>query len=755
MFEIFPWTHHFETGITVIDEQHIQLVQLLNRLSDHLINQTSKVTQHEVFEILTNYVDVHLQSEDAIWTRYLENDVFLSAHRDAHVFFGAEVQRLQFQAEESPEEETFREVVSVIVRWLASHVLEADQQMALICQAIDSGASVAEAKIQADKQIERMGRIRVDTVLNLYDNLFNSSLNVMQALTLRAKKEASQSTIQSGENTDISEQELAELVYQYSSQGMFVTDQNYQIMSVNPAFTTITGYSPEEVIGKKPSFFHHTSAIADAIELQLERIGYWEGEFDVTGKNSKNYTAYFTFRRVKNAHLSEDYVVGLFTDVTQIKRTAQQLWSQTNIDQLTGLPNRHQFYSALQDEINQAELTELPFTLLLIDLDEFKTINDGFGHEIGDQLLKQAAERITATVGYEGVVARIGGDEFAVILYNRPEENGIDQVIAQLLSLLAKPYHLGPHKAYISASIGVAVYPDDATNGSGLLKNADQAMSSSKKQGRNRFCYYTPAMQLKAQHRQRLISDMHIALKNQQFILYYQPIIDVKSGKVCKAEALVRWIHPELGMINPVEFISLAEETGLITPMGEYIYHQALAQLASWQTMLDPDFQISVNKSPVQFQQIHRDSDWLNPLQSNNGLGKNLIIEITEGVLMDNNDAVFNRLYQLKELGVQIAVDDFGTGYSSLSYLTKFQVDFIKIDRSFVMDLNTNPRNHALCEAMISMAHTLNILVVAEGVETEEQLTSLRDMGCDYVQGYFFSKPLPAKDFEAFALNFA
>lgn len=260
-------------------------------------------------------------------------------------------------------------------------------------------------------------------------------------------------------------------------------------------------------------------------------------------------------------------------------------------------------------------------------------------------------------------------------------------------------------------------------------------------------------MQEQAQKRQRLITDMRTALKTGQFCLYYQPIVDIKSGRVCKAEALVRWLHPELGIINPVEFIPLAEDTGLIIPLGEYIYAQAFSQLRKWRHKFGSSFQISVNKSPIQFQQEHREKDWIELLQADDISGFNVIVEITESVLMNNSHDVVRRLQQFKNCGIQVAVDDFGTGYSSLSYLNKFQVDFIKIDRSFTNELELSPKTQALCEAMISMAHKLNIQVVAEGVETAIQLQLLQEMNCDFAQGYLFSPPVSPNEFEKLPLS--
>ncbi len=861
MFKIFPWNHNFETGIGIIDEQHKRLVDLLNQLATHLADCSERVTLTAVFSELANYADYHFKSEEEIWSRYLTSDDLYYQHAASHNTFLTDVLALQNNCNDENLDECLREIVLFLAKWLAFHILDADKKMAIACLAIEAGMSVSDARIHAENVMSGSIKVLLDTVLKMYDGLFNRTLDLMREKALRRQAEEalklseehlrflrdggqegvwewnldagktsySQNSVQvahiltqgtlsiSGENkihpddlpvvleniknhldgktdffvnkyrilskdglwrkvssrgkvverdeknqplrimgtnTDITERELAILVYNHSSQGMFVADSDYQIININPAFTSITGFKPEEVIGERLSVFHHSSPLADAIQLQLSSLGYWEGEIDVPRKSGERYTAYFTFRLVKGSDLADGYLVALFTDISQIKKAVQQLWEQMNVDQLTQLPNRHQFNNHLQDEINKYEHTKAKFSLLIIDLDQFKLINDGLGYEVGDELLKIAVYRIFNVINNNGFVARMSGDEFSILLYNMTDGNKIERLMRQLLEQLALPYQLKKNSAYISASIGVAIYPDDADSASSLLKKAGQAMYSAKKQGRNRFCYFMPAIQEKAQTRQRLIADMHMALDSEQFKLYYQPIVDIKSGRLCKAEALVRWFHPDLGMINPVDFIPLAEETGLIIPLGEYIYKQAISQLRKWREIFSPSFQLSVNKSPIQFQQINRTKDWIDLLSNENVPGCNLIVEITEGVLMGNNDGITHRFQQFKESGIQLAIDDFGTGYSSLSYLNKLQVDFIKIDRSFVQDLSENPRNQALCEAMISMAHKLNIKVVAEGIETETQFKMLRNMDCDYAQGYLFSPPVPATTFENLSLNY-
>ncbi|MES2932523.1 MAG: bifunctional diguanylate cyclase/phosphodiesterase, partial [Pseudomonadota bacterium] len=381
-----------------------------------------------------------------------------------------------------------------------------------------------------------------------------------------------------------------------------------------------------------------------------------------------------------------------------------------------------------------------------------KEINDTLGHDVGDQLLRQVGQRLLLCVRQSDTVARLGGDEFTVILGQLEDVGSVTNVAQNILMKLAEPFKLGNDIAYISASIGITVYPKDATTVGDLLKNADQAMYNSKEMGRNRLSYFTRSMQEVAQMRMALTNEMRVALASNQFCAVYQPIVDLNTGVIHKAEALLRWQHPTRGLIYPAEFIPIAEHTGMIIGLGDWIFYDAVRQALRWRKS-DPDFQVSVNVSPVQF---HRDGNnyvrWFDYLKKSRLPEKNICaeisVEITEGVLLDASTSILNQLLSFRDAGIQVSLDDFGTGYSSLAYLRKFDIDYLKIDQSFVTNLEENDDNLALCEAIIVMAHKLNLKVIAEGVETATQRDLLRQAGCDYAQGYLFSVPLNAKDFD-------
>lgn len=388
--------------------------------------------------------------------------------------------------------------------------------------------------------------------------------------------------------------------------------------------------------------------------------------------------------------------------------------------------------------------------LAFIDLDRFKEVNDLLGHDAGDSLLKQAAVRILQCVRMADTVARLGGDEFTVILTEADEIQQAEQVAQRILDALDQPFQIGDQTVRVSGSIGITVYPMDAHSPEDLIRNADQAMYLSKAAGRNQLSFFQESMQVAAINRLKLISELREAVPRQQLELYFQPIVEIVSGAIIKAEALVRWQHPTRGLILPAEFISLAEETGLIHELGNWVFEKAAALSKQWGQRLGKPFQVSINKSPVQFTAHPHEHalDWIAHL-AKLGLAKDSIsVEITEGLLLNVSDAVSEKLNELQKGGIEVAIDDFGTGYSSLTYLKKLRIDYLKIDQSFVRDMLDDPQTQAIVETIIVMAQKLGLKVIAEGVERHDQCEWLQRHGCTYGQGFLFSEPVPAADFE-------
>ena len=426
------------------------------------------------------------------------------------------------------------------------------------------------------------------------------------------------------------------------------------------------------------------------------------------------------------------------------------IWQQANFDSLTGLANRNLMRELLKTAIKNSERNQNKLALICLDLDDFKTVNDSLGHDVGDHLLIECARRITHCIREADTVARLGGDEFLIMITDVEDISVTEQIAEKILTTLSRPFKLQQEMVYISTSIGIAIFPDDASDIDSLLKNADQAMYGAKAAGRGCFHYFTDDMRAAVHNKISLINDLRNAVKNQELRLVYQPIFELSSSKVIKAEALLRWDHPTRGLINPSDFIPLAEDSGLIIGIGHWVFKQASLQVDKWRKQYNSDFQISINTSPLQYRENKSScSDWLTWLAEHNIEAKALTLEITENLLMDTHENVIERLIQLRQAGMEISIDDFGTGYSSLSYLKKFKVDYLKIDKSFVQKMSKQSDDLIICEAMVVMANKLGIKVIAEGIETTEQMQLLRNMGCQYGQGFWLAKPLDVEKFEA------
>jgi len=544
---------------------------------------------------------------------------------------------------------------------------------------------------------------------------------------------------------------LASLVYQSSSEAMAVTDPEGIILDINPAFTQVTGYTRDDVIGKSANLLssgRQDDHFYETMWHSINTTGSWQGEIWNRRKNGDIYAEWLTINTIYDDDGMPFRRVELFSDITKRKESEQIIWHQANFDILTKLPNRNMFHDRLGQEIKKAKRSGQPLALMFLDLDRFKDINDTLGHSMGDQLLQETAQRISHCVRDSDTVARLGGDEFTVILNGIDEQGSVERISQKILQKLAEPFQLGDDVVYITVSLGLTLYPEDAEDIDTLIKNADQAMYAAKSSGRTAIQYFTSSMQDAARTRMRLVTDLRTALAEDQFRLYYQPILDLASGRICKAEALIRWVHPERGLISPVQFIPVAEETGLINEIGDWVFYEAARQVLEWRETFDSRFQISINKSPVQFQRGGTEPGlWADYLRQLGLPGQSMAVEITEGLLLDASPAISNQLLELREAGIQVAIDDFGTGYSSLAYLKRFDIDYVKIDRSFVRSIASNQNDVVLCEAIIVMAHKLGMKVVAEGVETEEQRQLLVAAGCDFAQGFLFSEPVPAEQF--------
>lgn len=541
-----------------------------------------------------------------------------------------------------------------------------------------------------------------------------------------------------------------------TSKGMLITDTENVILRVNKAFTEVTGYNAEDVIGKKTQILssgQHDSSFYDAMWLILKKTGTWEGEVWNKRKNGEIYPQYLIINTVKDENGTVLNYVASIEDISASKEASEEIHKLAFYDLLTQLPNRRLLIDRLQHALASSTRTKKYGALLLLDVDNFKTLNETLGYDVGDLLLKEMAVRLVECVADDDTVARIGGDEFVVILeglsQNVDEAAAQTEVVAhRILNTLSAVYMLSNHPNRSTVSIGVTLFLDHEEIEEELLKQSDIAMSQAKISGRNTFKFFNPKMQEAISERAYLEIELRKAIEQNQFQLYYQLQID-NNQKVTAAEALIRWHHPDRGMISPFHFIPVAEETGMILKIGDWVLDTACAQLKSWQSSpITSSLSLSVNVSTKQFNQ----SDFVDKVKNALELYKIkpslLKLEITESMLLENVELMISRMIELKNYGVEFELDDFGTGYSSLQYLKKLPLNQLKIDQSFVRDLANDENDKVIIRTIISTAHNLNLSVIAEGVETEEQLIFLRNEGCNHYQGYYFSKPLSIEDFE-------
>ncbi|MBI3480350.1 MAG: EAL domain-containing protein [Nitrosomonadales bacterium] len=545
---------------------------------------------------------------------------------------------------------------------------------------------------------------------------------------------------------------LAAKVFDNSDEGFIITDADNKIISVNKAITTITGYQPSELLGQNPRILSSGHQGQDFYRTMWETInthGRWQGELWNRRKDGSLYPEGLSINQVKDADGATTEYIGILNDITQRKQAEQHIQKLANFDMLTGLPNRLLLDDRVGQAIGAAQRDHTRLAVLFLDLDHFKNINDTLGHRFGDALLIEVGQRLKSSVRDMDTVSRLGGDEFVVVLQDI-EADGVAHIATKLLTSVSQPYHIEQHELVVTPSIGIAIYPDDGEDFDTLYQHADVAMYRAKHDGRNNFRFFTQEMQAHSARTLQLDNALRHALKRNQLQLHYQPQLAAGDGRVIGIEALLRWQHPTLGMVSPAEFIPIAESSGQIVAIGEWVLRTAVHQLKAWLDSGLPPMIMAVNISAVQFR--HPDLPGLvtRILDEAQLPPQYLELELTEGVAMHDPQGAIAMMDNLHARGVRMSIDDFGTGYSSLSYLKKFKIYKLKIDQSFVRDLSADADDSAIIIAIIQMARSLGFQTIAEGVETESQLAFLREQGCDEVQGYHFSKPLPVEQLEAF-----
>ena len=556
------------------------------------------------------------------------------------------------------------------------------------------------------------------------------------------------------EKHDEQQLRLASAVLETAAEAVMICDKSGKIISVNKAFSDITGFSEEDAIGKMPDQVNAAEQdkhFYQDIIKSLSNGGFWQGEVCNKRKDGSTYYEWLTVSSQYDHKGELEAFVSLFSDITKKKQADDKIYTQANYDKLTGLANRNLFNSRFNQCIDLADRDNNKLALMYIDLDGFKHINDSLGHSAGDLLLTEAASRLKTSVRKSDTVARLGGDEFAIIMANNESVYSVETVANKILKLIAEPYQIKDKVRYVTASIGVTFFPDDGKDAETLLRKADSAMYTSKENGRNTVQFFTKEMDALAQQRRLLEVQLRQAIVNQEFHLEYQPIHCSKTGVIKSAEALVRWQHPQLGYVPPIKFIPLAEEIGLIHQLGEWILQQACKQASQWKDDFNGQYpSVAVNISSMQFQKAGWVDTVANILQSSGLPAEKLTLEITESLLIADEVQTEKQLAELKAMGIKLAIDDFGTGYSSLSYLRRFPIDSLKIDKSFINELTKSKEDEAVVNAIIALAHNLQLNIVAEGVELEAERKWLEHNNCQCIQGYLYSPSLKSAEFKAY-----
>ena len=548
---------------------------------------------------------------------------------------------------------------------------------------------------------------------------------------------------------------LAKQVFEHAGEGLLITNKDSVIEAVNHAFEEISGYTAEEAIGQTPQLLssaRHTPEFYRDLWQRLEDTGFWEGEIYNRRKNGEIYPEWLKIIAVKNDAGEVTHYIGSFSDISTHTAAKQRLYHLAHYDEVTELPNRVLFNETLKRELLNAKRRQAILAVFFMDLDHFKHVNDSLGHAAGDQLLREASRRLLRCKRDNDLIARQGGDEFTGLLLDLIQPRDAAIVAERILKAMAEPFLLEGEQLHLSGSIGLSIYPSDGEDPDTLMRKADTAMYHAKGEGRNRYQFYTEAMHRESKQRLELESRLRKAIEQEEFELYYQPQVNASSGEVIGMETLIRWQQADVGTISPAEFIPLAEDTGLIVPIGTWVLRTACKQAKAWLDMGLPPLMLSVNLSSHQF----READFMEVLAAaieDSGIPPEYLqLELTERIIMHEDEFTISRLKKIHAAGIHLSIDDFGTGYSSMSYLKRFPLNELKIDKSFIDEVCTDEDDAVIVSAMINLAHALNLTVIAEGVESSAQLNWLEWHGCDGIQGYYFSKPLSAKDFELFMI---
>ena len=600
---------------------------------------------------------------------------------------------------------------------------------------------------------------------NLSAPLISDSADEVGQLTISMKEMADsigtahQALANAKKKAEITAEELQIYAnaFENSGEAILIADNANRIINVNTAFTRQTGFDPEDVIGQDPKILSSgKTPLSTYQELwqSLQDNSFWQGELWDRKKNGEIYPKWIAISAIRDKPGNLLFYIASFSDISERKESEARIEHLAHHDILTGLHNRFNLETHLEQAIVSSCREQQHLAVLFIDLDRFKDINDSLGHHIGDQLLVEVAERLKTCTRESDIVARIGGDEFVIVLTGMKDNSQAAVISEKILSKISRPFYINGNELITSPSIGISIFPNDGESVDELLRTADVAMYHAKEHGRNTYHYFTESMFVEANKRIKIERELRAALKNDQLSIHYQPQISATELKIISMEALVRWQHPEQGFILPETFIPIAEDAGIIHEIGQWAINEVCRQIVAWESEGFSGYRVAINLSTKQLQSTSLTEEIKSIMQKHQVDGYKLELEITETAAMSNPELAVQQLQALRDLGIRISIDDFGTGYSSLAYLKRLPIHTLKLDKSFVRDIEIDPNDAAICIATVALAHNLGLTVVAEGVETEIQRDYLIQHGCDYLQGFYFSKPLPASEIQEYINNF-
>ncbi len=734
--DILPWDDNFNTGIEVIDTQHHKLVEILNHLATNIAYEADNETLSAIFDELIDYTLYHFKTEENIWHEYLPGSTLEEEHQTVHQEFVDTVLRFKAEQHIRSYDELTEEVLGFLAHWLASHILETDRYMAYIIHALRDGLSMEDAKRDAREKMRGLTDVFIDIVLSRYRAFSTNTLHLIHEVQQRQQKEE--------------KLKLAASVFTHAREGILITDAANKIIDVNDTFSLITGFEREEAIGRTPKILASGKQGSEFYVKMWEALinkGYWSGEIWNRNKEGNLYAAMLTISAILDEGGKAKNYVALFSDITMAKEHQRELEHIASYDVLTNLPNRVLLADRLSQALLESQRDHHAIAVAFLDIDGFKEVNDRHGHNVGDELLVVLSGRMQLALRKGDTLARVGGDEFLVVLTKLQNPGDCKPVLKRLLSEVSEPATVDGLVMRVTASIGLSIsMPDNSIDGDQLIRQADQAMYQAKQSGKNRYHVFDLEKDSAITVRRESIENIKAAMSNHEFILYYQPKVNMRTGEVVGVEALIRWEHPEQGLIPPGEFLPIIEDHAISIELGEWVINTALDQMETWKDS-GLEMPVSVNISALHLQQTNFVSRLKTLLDAHDSIMPHYLeLEVLETGAIGDMVLVSDIMEKCIDLGVTFALDDFGTGYSSLTYLRRLPADLIKIDQVFVHDMLIDPEDLAIVEGVIGLTKAFGREVIAEGVETVEHGKALLQIGCELAQGYGIARPMKASD---------